>query len=488
MTSQIRFTPFAVGILILISATTVFADVTIKTRSTTAGNQTSESTIYIKGKRQRSEGAGGDSVSLMQCDLRRAVQLAPAAKTYRVTPFDELFGARTAGAPRTDGPTQTAAVRGGTVTTTSTVRDTGERRQMFGYTARRLVITHETRSSPDACSQSESRMEMESWVIDAEFALACESVYENGYVAPPVNGCQDRHVFKTVGSAKQGYSLYTKMTMFDPSGKPSFTSVTEVIELSKTALDAALFDVPADYREVKNSSEASASNSPASGTQSGPVRMPEIPNTSHSAAGDSGAAGRDAAGDSVQSPATVGEKKAGVIRLGLADVKTAAAGSGVNPAELSAAVRHTLGEYLKMPNVELVALEAKLPSAIDAEAKAKECDFVIYATVSHKKGGGGGLFGKALGSMSDTLSRRAYGSSDHVGKATQVTVMTAAAATGNVKAKDQLTLEVRLTAPGNAAPVASKQFQSKARTDGEDLITPAVEQAAQMIVDLTAKR
>ena len=113
---------------------------------------------------------------------------------------------------------------------------------------------------------------------------------------------------------------------------------------------------------------------------------------------------------------------------------------------------------------------------------------MIYATVSHKKGGGGGLFGKALGSMSNTLSRRAYGSSDHLGKATQVTVMTAAAATGNVKAKDQLTLEIRLTAPGQASPVASKQFQSKAGTDGEDIITPAVEQAAQMIVDLTAKR
>jgi hypothetical protein len=69
----------------------------------------------LKGKRRRSEGAGGESVSIMQCDLRRTVQLAPAAKTYRVTPFGELFGARTAGAARTDGPPQAAAARGGTV-------------------------------------------------------------------------------------------------------------------------------------------------------------------------------------------------------------------------------------------------------------------------------------------------------------------------------------------------------------------------------------
>jgi hypothetical protein len=45
------------------------------------------------------------------------------------------------------------------------------------------------------------------------------------------------------------------------------------------------------------------------------------------------------------------------------------------------------------PQIEIVQLEAKLPSAIDSEAKSKECDFVIYAQASHKKGGGGGMFG-----------------------------------------------------------------------------------------------
>ena len=49
--------------------------------------------------------------------------------------------------------------------------------------------------------------------------------------------------------------------------------------------------------------------------------------------------------------------------------------------------------------VEIVPLEAKLPSAIEAEAEEKDCDFVLYATVSHKKGGGGFGFGKALGAV-----------------------------------------------------------------------------------------
>jgi hypothetical protein len=487
MTSTTRFTPFALCVLTLISATTVFADVKVRTRVTTAGNQTSENTIYIKGRRQRSEGAGGESVSIMQCDLRRTVQLAPRAKTYRATSFDELFGVRPEGATGAGGQARTAATRGGTVTTTTTVRDTGERKQIFGHTARRLVITQETTPSPDACTQSESRVEIESWVIDAEFALACERGDEQGYLAPPVDGCQDRHVFKTAGTAKPGYPVYSKTTLLDKDGRTIFSSVSEVLELSKANLDAALFDVPADYREAKGSSESYAAHgsSMTSGARGGAVQMPQMPGASDPSANHHGANVNDTSNN--PGATAVGAKKAGVIRLGLAGVKTGAVGEGVNPAELSAAARNTLAEYLKGPNVELVALEAKLPSAVEAEAKMKECDLVIYASVSHKKGGGGGMFGRALGRLSETVSRQAYGSSNVAGKAAQVTIMTAAAASGNVKAKDQLTLEVRLVAPGNASPVAAKQFQAKAKADGEDVITPLVEQAAQMIVDAAAK-
>ena len=97
------------------------------------------------------------------------------------------------------------------------------------------------------------------------------------------------------------------------------------------------------------------------------------------------------------------------------------------------------------------------------------------------------MFGKALGRLSETVSRQAYGSSNVAGKATQVTIMTAAAASGNVKAKEQLTPEVRLVTPGTPAPVAAKQFRAKAKADGEDIITPLVEQAAQMLVDAALK-
>ncbi len=60
-------------------------------------------------------------------------------------------------------------------------------------------------------------------------------------------------------------------------------------------------------------------------------------------------------------------------------------------------------------------------------------------------------------------------------------------ATANVKQKDELTLDIKLQAPGTAAPAAARQFKSKARSAGEDIITPAVQQAAQMILDASAR-
>ncbi|HLM61806.1 MAG TPA: hypothetical protein VK308_13455, partial [Pyrinomonadaceae bacterium] len=476
MTSKIRFIQYA--IILLISANTVFADVKIKTRST-SDSASMETTTFIKGKRQRTE-YGEMSVSIMQCDLRRTVQLSPAAKTYLVSLFNQP-GAAQAAVTKTDAQTETTFVRSGTVTTIVTTKDTGERKQMFGYTARRIITTIENEPSPDACSKDKTKMEMDDWVIDADFAFVCNEINQSGYV-PSYGGCQDKRITKRVGAAKSGYPIYSKITMYDENGKPGSASVSEVIELSKETLDAALFDVPGDYREVKNPSELYADNYSSGVSKNSSVKMPGGNGSSGSKSALNNSSGdvRNASNNSGDGAKILGAKKAGVVRLGLAGIKTGSVGEGVNAQELSAAVQNTLAEYLKMPNIEIVRLEAKLPQALEAEAKEKECDFVIHANVSHKKGGGG-LFGKTLGKLSETVAGRAYGSADHVGKTTQITIMTAAAASGNVKAKDQITLEIKLIAAGSQSPIAAKQFQAKAKSDGEDIITQVVEQAAQMI-------
>jgi hypothetical protein len=182
----------------------------------------------------------------------------------------------------------------------------------------------------------------------------------------------------------------------------------------------------------------------------------------------------------------LGAKQSGTIRIGLANVKVGAVGDGITSADLAATIQSTLGEYLKGTKIELVPISAKLSSAIESEAKQKECDYVLYANVSHKKGGSG-MFGSALGKISETVAGRAYGSSDIAGKVAQVSIISAAAATTNVKAKDEITLDVKMNQPGNSATVLTKQAKAKAKSDGEDIITPVVEQIAQAVFNAVGK-
>jgi hypothetical protein len=99
-------------------------------------------------------------------------------------------------------------------------------------------------------------MQTDGWYIDAVFYLDCEQNYAmRSYQANKNGDCQDKYVSKQIGTGKRGYPLYEKMTMFDETGKETYSFVTEVIELSKATLDAALFDVPADYREVKDAAQ-----------------------------------------------------------------------------------------------------------------------------------------------------------------------------------------------------------------------------------------
>src|SRR5215213_3971112 len=148
------------SIAILISAvvlsTSVFADVKIKSKQTISG-QFYENTTYIKGKRQRSESMNGMMINLTQCDLRRGVQLNSQTKTYMVNSFGEAVqpGAKPTAATDANGVVQA----GGRVTTTITTKDTGERKQMFGFTARHLIITMDTASSPDACNKTDMKMQ-----------------------------------------------------------------------------------------------------------------------------------------------------------------------------------------------------------------------------------------------------------------------------------------------------------------------------------------
>ena len=456
------------------------ADVKIKTKQT-MGGQTYENTTYIKGKRQRTEMMGGVMVSITQCDLGKDLRLAPQTKTYTVSYYTDANGNPTT--PVKQGSTA-PVTKGGIVNITTTIKDTGEKKQMFGYTARHIIQTVEMESSPDACYPSKSKMEMDLWVIDAEFGLACTQNYSSSYPnGGKAGGCRDKIVPKTIGTAKSGYPVYQKMTSYDASGKESYTMIQEVVELSKTTLDQALFEAPADYREVSDASQmysASSTSNSSSGVS--------FPGDSASSNGNSQPS---ALSSNIKSAATttnseqpsVGAKKEGTVRVGVI-AKTTSVGEGITAADLSAAVQNSLSQYLKGTKVEIVPIEAKLAQAQSAEAKEKQCDFVLQATAAHKKGGGGGFggFGKMLGSVAPML-----GAGGVVGHIAGSAIVTAASMSGNMKSKDELSLDVKLQSTADNSVALAKVLKVKAKSDGEDIISSVIEQAAQAILDTVGK-
>jgi hypothetical protein len=363
--------------------------------------------------------------------------------------------------------------KGGLVTSTVTTKDTGERKQMFGYTARHIITMMETKSSPDACSQNNTKMQIDGWYIDAAFALDCDSsrAYTN-YKPHASGGCQDRYEMKTIGVAKKGYPVWEKMTMFGPDGAESFSTLTEVLEFSQATLEQSLFEIPEGYREVEDFASAfsaaamanAASGNTSTPSSSVPMSVPAQP-------------------VAPTAPA-VGPKREGVIRFGVPVAKTGNVAEWMNAQQLAAAVQNTLVQNLKSTNVEAVVIEAT-GAAIQAEAQQKQCDYVVFANVSHKKGGGG--FGSMLSSsVGQIASNVGYGSGTAAAIATNTVV--AATVAQNIKNKDELTLDVRLERPGSTTPSFAQTFKTKAKSAGEDIITPVSQQAAQAIIGSVGKQ
>jgi hypothetical protein len=462
-----------------------YADVQIRSRQTTGTDQRSESTIYIKGNRQRSESAIGSMqmIDVLQCDLKRSVQISPRARMYYIYAWQQRSAEPTSA---TNGQTGESG-KMGTVTTTYSTRDTGERKEMFGYKARRLITTMETEPSPDSCSQQRIKMRIDGWYINAAFALDCDSGQSHQSVNNLKSGCGYRSEVKYIGNVKRDFPVWEKISTVDEAGKETLLMTKEVIEISTAPLDARLFDVPGDYEEAKSPNEmyfASADN-----LRSVSVDSIGSQNTVPSERGTI-AAQRSHGETGNQSNDNAATKKPGVSRIGLATVRANKVGEGMNAQELAAAVQNLLAEYLRVPGLEIVPLEAKLPSAIAAEARDKGVDFVLNVTVSHKKGGGFGLFGSIapmLGSVVPLAGVSGSIAGQVAGQVARTAIMTAASASANVKPKDEISVEYKVIPMGGATP-AAVTLKSKASQGGEDIITPLVEKMAQAIVDAVAKK
>jgi hypothetical protein len=356
--------------------------------------QTTESVTMIKGARERSEshmGYGYDSINITQCDLKRTIQINDKVRKYLITPM-EVDTSTAANTPATSPAPRpaTPSSKGGIVTYVTTTVDTGERREMFGFTARHVKSSTTVQSSPDACNQNNFRTELDGWYIDLSVEFNCNPGGPHAMTSgPPTGGCRDQVRFRREGTGKIGYPLIETMRMLDGSGQVTFSTTKEVIELSRESLDAALFDVPAGYTQAMSQQEMfgapSAAEMMGSITGSTPGNVPSVSAPS--------AAGNEA-------------KRPGAVRVGVVQINNK---SG-KPIAADTLRLRLIGE-IQGSGIDAIALNGTSAAELDAEAKAKQCDYILYSDLATLKMSKlGGLFGSVTGAggMGKTESKMEY--------------------------------------------------------------------------------
>ena len=315
-----------------------------------------ENTIYVKGMRQRVEtgavaGMGGNLVTIIQCDLKRTVTLDTVKKLYFIEPF-------TSGRIETPGnPVKEPArenegkkvKKGGTITIWYNLHDTGERKKMYGFTARHIWSDQKMKPSPDACNMKDSMvMYTDGWYIDLpEFNCPMPNEAFTGRYNPEEE-CQDKMIIHESGKAKMGFPLIQTTTMI--MGGNKMVTKTETLDLSTSKLDSTLFTIPRGYKEAKNMEELFA------GMNMGEMMENAINN------------------ENQPQPANISKeiKLPGIIRIGVYSP------AGNDEIQTSDVQEHII-RYITAGDVEAIAVSN------EEDAKRYKCDYTLITTYSNIK-------------------------------------------------------------------------------------------------------
>ncbi len=343
----------------------------------------SESTIYVKGMRKRTEGGGimgigASLVTIEQCDLQRTVYLNEKKKLYYIEPFvseteessgEEVKPAAAKNKPVTTAPKQEEK-KGGAIHMYYNITDTGERKKMYGFTARHIWTTMKMKPSPDACMMKDSMIiKTDGWYIDmpefncpVRFAPATTSAAP-GYKEP---ACRDRFVNHRSGKGKLGFALVEKRTMImgGKAASNTFETDLETLELSTARLDSMLFEIPPDFGEAKSREELED-------------KMDINALMKQYGVGDNPVTGNQG---NTGNPSAAGTKKPGMVRIGVFPPKAE------ESVETGGWQQH-LAERLNQGNVEAITV------ANEEEARSRDCDYTLATEFTRIKQAGkvGGL-------------------------------------------------------------------------------------------------
>jgi hypothetical protein len=323
------------------------------TNSYVSGDKATTGTVLMHSQRQRVS-SEGVLASIQMCDQHRSVQLNGTTRVYLDSPDPTPASA----------PVTPAAEKhkGGRVTYTTAVTDTGETKQVFGVTAHHLKTTVTKESSPDACDKKPEKVEIDGWYIDLPDTVSCigaPAPEKDVRVDQKDASCSDAVTYVRPPASRAYPVSYTMVTS---SGTDApITTKMEATDVKRTTIDPQQFDVPADYIEVKSAVQLTLDHRPGE----------------------------------------VGAKKPGTIRVGVAPVANTS-GQPVSTTDLSQA----LVESFEETATDVVPLKGKTPAEQTDEAKELQCDYILTNTVSEMKRPGRGMLGKIGGANADALSAK----------------------------------------------------------------------------------
>jgi hypothetical protein len=520
-------------------------DLHFKKTVSVGGNAVSSSESWVKGARERSvtSSPAGNTINLRQCDLKRTVTLNEKTEAYVVAKDAQDESAMKAAALMGGAPSPAG---GAAITLTTTIADTGERKQMLGFAARHLKTTVQLESPASSCSLVSQKYEIDGWYADVTKDQASCQLF-----LPPVRqaeGCNDPIVERRSGTAKPGYPLAETITLHNADAT---TTTIDVVTsaLPKQILPKERFDAPAGYREVNSLAElnrapqavqpaAAYSPVPSSSPQStmsetvgsslAPSQLASaglgavtkktgllaqmgqlthggmIPGMASQLQGGmlNGMANPNGSMASAPPlPQALGPKAHGKIRIGVAPAQAQMGQGNDAQADYGTPIRNSIVLMMNGPAVEIAALDSRIPVQVQAEAQQKQCDYILFSgvTVKHASSGGFGKFMKAAGPMSNMVPMigmtkgltgiiASQAASAAMQTAQQQAVSQLASFNGQIKQKDDVTVEYHLFPTGQEKPRLENSLKGKAKSDGEDVLTPLIQQAANTIFTEVTKQ
>ncbi len=280
------------SVLIFSLAANVTADLVIKSHVTAnfnPENNSYETTTYFKGARQREDRSGTGFIH--QCDIKQSVWFNSALKIYSVqspvTMTPEERAALDAADKKLDKKILRDKLRderaqqhrrGGVIKGTEIITDTGERREMFGYTARHIITKSFAEASPTACDQYPVEMETDGWYIDLLYGFNCSPDLSGAQSLPgeinsaesyalfplpigylqlrrkPRKGCtgssyDDVWQYNRIGTARFGYPVLLTVKLRQKDTRTSIAT-HEVTDITNTTLDQSLFEIPVGFNRI----------------------------------------------------------------------------------------------------------------------------------------------------------------------------------------------------------------------------------------------